>query len=1444
MHLFIERGLLKAPVVCLCLKLLFSDTVHSGNQIVGSHNSAFVEFNRAVEASIKAESENTGSDVTEQPPRSKQASKENMEALKDALDDLASDEQEYGKDSLGSLASLSNVAIAYQNIGDPKCLEYVTRNYKAVAAIIKQLGGKTIGHAKDNRFLFVRPMTTEIYYHYSNQSPDKGKKCASELLKLAVEMNANGESSRLIDIVGSVSEIANQAGDQVLLKECISTSKKLLSSTYTSSEEKDRLEELVLILDDEAQTLERLSSLRGKSVTEINTVAQALKEEAQKNETDGEGSATANSEADVEELVKSVRDGTKLRQQVLSAAEAGTGTGKNRTFVNAAIAKADEGMLSLLSLCESSLNNRDYVKAEAMFPLIQELVTAMPASDTRLDFAKSAFSTQFLYYVLIGNKQKAERALDFASRIIDEGIRTRNAEDIWDLKLLVEAARANVAVLSKNANELGRIVSGLAQQFQLYVSKGGIKPEVISLLVADCYLEVAEHDKAAELYRRIYPTMLKQAREAKDARYDPEVVSAASLEEFVKSFVDLGGNYIQCSAGYLQAAQLAGLWGEAFKLQADFEQYFASLDIDTATQGIEQEVLLQKLFTLNDLNRGDSAAASERLHRLLDVESSRLQGVLALPEEDLLSWQQQSYDLSLPGLLLSPDNLFEFVLQRKGLATEVLLQRAKLTSRAGETGGGGLLRRLNSIQSAMTSEGRLPIVQQNRKLLDALEAESREIERKLASAVNIVPFTETEGANTLDAVLSSLGKNECLVEFVIIQPIVDGSREAAHYEALIAGSASEEPDVLARGIKAVTGLLSSSNEFDRVKRVKLGPADQLDEQIGAYRAAIASGDASRTESLGKALYEILWKPVEDALPNGARSVLISPEKSVSFVPFAALNAPDGKFVGENFNVAYLGSARDLLRPSTQSEAKLLVTFANPVFDASPEGETAEESRVISGQVSLFGQIELPPLPGTQAEAEALAAVASDAGWRVDSFVGSQATEEQLRKVVAPSILHLATHGFYLNSFLPPSVGTRGMSVVATGTSSKSADSAGVDPMLASGVALTGAQQAFRAWSAGRSTDAKNDGVLTAQEVANLDLDQTWLVTLSACETGVGAARSGEGVFGLRRAFMMSGAEYLLMTLWPVADDTTAQIMADFYKEALTSGDATAALSEVQRRWLVKLRGEKGLGTAVRDAGAFAMVQMANPRKKQAAIQRVANPSVEAQQQSTTEQASDIPGNAIVDEPRVLSFEEAARRSDAGEAYAQAIVGTYYTYGYKVEKDEKKALEYLLKSAAQNHPLGIRSIGHKRLNGQGMEKNEQQGLKLIRDAFDGLNNMEGDPYALHALASDVLKATMQKVKSGDSKGISQQREEFLRLYQLAADKGYAPSQTMLAALLDTTTPESDPERPKRLQQARELLLKALAQNFQEATETWKEVFPKEPVPNPPLTSEKTNNPQTP
>jgi CHAT domain-containing protein len=87
---------------------------------------------------------------------------------------------------------------------------------------------------------------------------------------------------------------------------------------------------------------------------------------------------------------------------------------------------------------------------------------------------------------------------------------------------------------------------------------------------------------------------------------------------------------------------------------------------------------------------------------------------------------------------------------------------------------------------------------------------------------------------------------------------------------------------------------------------------------------------------------------------------------------------------------------------------------------------------------------------------------------------------------------------------------------------------------------------------------------------------TWLVTLSACDTGSGEARAGEGVMGLRRGFIQAGTQNLLMTLWPISDEVTVQIMSDFYDAAHNTGNAPEALAEVQRKWLLKLRTEKGL----------------------------------------------------------------------------------------------------------------------------------------------------------------------------------------------------------------------------------------------------------------------------
>ena len=136
--------------------------------------------------------------------------------------------------------------------------------------------------------------------------------------------------------------------------------------------------------------------------------------------------------------------------------------------------------------------------------------------------------------------------------------------------------------------------------------------------------------------------------------------------------------------------------------------------------------------------------------------------------------------------------------------------------------------------------------------------------------------------------------------------------------------------------------------------------------------------------------------------------------------------------------------------------------------------------------------------------------------------------------------------------------------------------------------VAGAQTTFDAWKRGTVPPLDTDGVVTAEEVGSLKLDGTWLVTLSACDTGAGEVRVGEGVLGLRRGFVMAGAQNLLMTLWPVADKETAQFMVDFYEAAHKTGNAPKALADVQRDWLVRLRKERGLAEAVRLAGPFIM----------------------------------------------------------------------------------------------------------------------------------------------------------------------------------------------------------------------------------------------------------------
>ncbi len=322
--------------------------------------------------------------------------------------------------------------------------------------------------------------------------------------------------------------------------------------------------------------------------------------------------------------------------------------------------------------------------------------------------------------------------------------------------------------------------------------------------------------------------------------------------------------------------------------------------------------------------------------------------------------------------------------------------------------------------------------------------------------------------------------------------------------------------------------------------VDLGEAAAIDAAIEKARKAYADPDNSEAANLGKALYDLTMGKVVPKL-GGATNILLAPDGALNVIPFSALVDDKKQFLIAKYTFTYLTSGRDLLRLQVNTKAQGGgVMFADPAFDATGGGGTGSSR----GQRSLdLAALRWPQLPGTAAEADAVAKTYK--GLKV--LRGNAATEGAVKKIHGPKILHLATHGFFLPDEQPEPM--PGQETAPTPTE---------NPMLRSGLVFSGANKL-------RSGD--DDGLLTALEASGLDLEGTKLVVLSACETGVGKVTNGDGVYGLRRALVIAGAESLVMSLWQVDDFATKELMTGFYKGIADGKARSTALRETQLKLL-------------------------------------------------------------------------------------------------------------------------------------------------------------------------------------------------------------------------------------------------------------------------------------
>ena len=388
--------------------------------------------------------------------------------------------------------------------------------------------------------------------------------------------------------------------------------------------------------------------------------------------------------------------------------------------------------------------------------------------------------------------------------------------------------------------------------------------------------------------------------------------------------------------------------------------------------------------------------------------------------------------------------------------------------------------------------------------------------------------------------------------------------------------------------KLKLGALIQSRDQDSPNWINLGPVDEIYTKIRELKVMVKQGLVP-PKNIYKELYDQLFLPIRSTIPSFTKSIIFCPDAELNFIPFPALIDKNGSFLCEKYDIMNVSASRDLLFGNEPaSKSKEISIFANPAFD----DQDIEESLTIAlmdTDRNAMRNLGFSPLPGTKKEAEELSLISDSNGYSVNSFSKLNASEKNLRAIKSPTILHLATHGFFISSEEEKKSKNQWSFL-----NENKLEAPISNPMHRSGLALAGAKNTLKLWEEGKFVDPANDGILTAEEASQLDLSETWLTVLSACDTGSGVARAGEGVLGLRRAFAMAGTENLLLTLWPVDDSFTKDFMVSFYKEALKTGNAPKAMAKVQKEWLIKLREERSVSQAVKLAGPFVLTFRGNP----------------------------------------------------------------------------------------------------------------------------------------------------------------------------------------------------------------------------------------------------------
>jgi len=404
----------------------------------------------------------------------------------------------------------------------------------------------------------------------------------------------------------------------------------------------------------------------------------------------------------------------------------------------------------------------------------------------------------------------------------------------------------------------------------------------------------------------------------------------------------------------------------------------------------------------------------------------------------------------------------------------------------------------------------------------ALSASVEQLEKDISLKSEL--FSQSNDSRTIvwEDVKNSLGDNEVAIEMVRFRVFDHAFTDSVMYALLyVKGESSAKPEMI---------LLENGRDLE-------------DRYLRFYRNSI------KYKVQDKYSYDQFWRPIENNI-GAVATMYLSPDGVYNQINLEAIPTPDGRYVLDNSNIILISNTKDLFLNKVQSknisEKEFAMMVGNPKFYMSTQpGNPLPTSGLTRSTAEVVS-----PLPGTKREIEELDELLDRKGWETEKYMEDRAEESEIKKVTNPRIFHVATHGFFKET------------PKETKLDQEFNETAAYDnPLLKTGLLLSGAGDILNQTQFNYNVD---NGILTAYEAMNLNLDQTDLVVLSACETGRGEVQAGEGVYGLQRAFLVAGARTIVMSLFKVSDEATQQLMLKFYRKWIETGNKRQAFIDAKK----------------------------------------------------------------------------------------------------------------------------------------------------------------------------------------------------------------------------------------------------------------------------------------